>query len=264
VALALFRQKAKPQLNDEEKRMELTEHLAELRSRIIRTILYVTAGASICYFYFKPIYAFLFYPMQRAIEGRADWKIVFTHFPQAFFVVLQISIVAGLIVVAPLVTYEMWAFLAPALTREEKKPLRYVAPLSVALFMGGVALAYWVAQFAIQWFVGYVSWFPNGVLYQDPKAYVMFILKAMGIFGLVFQLPIVLMFLAWIGILRSEGMKKSWRTAVVGISVVGLFLTPSNDAFTMLMMIIPVIGLYLGSIWLVQVIERSREKRMQA
>lgn len=247
---------------EDEKRMELTEHLGELRSRIVRIILYMAVSATGCYYLFKPIYAFLFRPMEHAMRHhKADWKIVFIHFPQAFLVVLQVSLVAGLIVVAPLVIVELYGFISPALTREEKKPLRYVAPLSVVLFAAGVALAYWVAQFAIEWFVGYVDLFPNGVLYQDPKAYVMFMLKMMGVFGLVFQLPVALMFLAWVGLLRSEGMKKSWRTAVVGISIVGLIVTPSNDMFTMLVMIIPVIFLYLGSIWLVALIERKRDRR---
>jgi len=245
---------------DEEKRLELTEHLAELRARIIRSIVYVAIGATICYFYFEPIYGFLFRPMSKALTGHVEWRIVFNHFTQPFFVVLQVSIVAGLIIMAPLVTAEAWGFIAPALTREEKKPLRWIAPFSVLLFCGGVVLAYWVARFAISWFVGYVSWFPHGVLYQDPKSYVLFMLKMMAAFGVVFQLPVVLMFLAWVGILKSESMKKSWRTAVVGISVVGLFVTPSNDAFTMLMMIIPVIGLYIGSIWLVQIVEKKRAK----
>jgi len=249
--------------HDDEKRMELTEHLGELRARLIRSLLYITAGATVCYFYFQPIYRFLFRPMAVAMQGRVDWKIVFPHFTQAFFVVLQVAIVAGLIVVAPLVTMELWGFISPALTREEKKPLRYLVPFSILLFTGGVVLAYWVAQFGIRWFVSYVDWFPNGVLYQDPKAYVMFILKMMAIFGLVFQMPIVLMFLAWVGILRSSTMKRSWRAAVVGISVLGLFITPTNDPFTMLVLITPLIALYLGSIWLVRIIERRRERRMR-
>src|SRR5262249_12365845 len=152
--------------------------------------------------------------------------IMFDHFTKPFFVVLQISIVSGFILAAPFVIGEMWGFIAPALTREEKKPLRYAAPLSVVLFAAGVALGYWVAQFAITWFLSYLAWFPRAVLYQDPKAYVLFMLKMMAAFGIVFQLPVVLMFLAWIGILKSETMKKSWRHAVVGISVIGLFVTP--------------------------------------
>ena len=83
----------------------------------------------------------------------------------------------------------------------------------------------------------------------------------MAVFGLVFQLPVFLSFLAWVGILKSSGMKKTWRHAIVGISVVGLVITPSNDLFTMAIMIVPVILLYLGSIWLVQLIERKRARR---
>lgn len=250
------------ELSSDEKKMELTEHLGELRARIMRIALYLALSGTICYYFFKPIYAFLFQPMQRAMQGHGEWKIVFTHFPEAFFAVLKLSAVAGLVLVLPFVTLEIYGFVAPALTKEEKKPLRVAVPMSVVLFALGVSLAYWTAQFAIKWFVSYVDLFPNGVLYQDPEKYIMFMLKMMAIFGAVFQLPVLLMFLAWVGLLRSAGMKKSWRTAVVGISVVGLFVTPSNDVFTMLVMIIPVIFLYLGSIWLVQIVERKRDKRL--
>ncbi len=246
---------------DDEKRLELTEHLGELRSRILRSLLYVTLGGVVSYYLFSPIYKFLFRPMTAALHGHKDWRIVFTHIPDAFFVVLEISIVSGFIMAAPLVIMEAWGFIGPALTREEKKPVRYLAPLSALLFVAGVALAYWVAKYAFGWFLGYVDLFPNAVLYQDPKAYVIFMLKMMGIFGLVFQLPVALAFLAWIGILRSAVMKRSWRHAVMGISVVGLIVTPSNDFFTMAVMIIPVIFLYLASIWLVQFIERKRWPR---
>ena len=130
--------------------------------------------------------------------------------------------------------------------------------MSVVLFLAGVTLAYWVSTYAIDWFVGYIALFPNSILLQDPQPYVMFMLKMMGVFGLVFQLPVLLMFLAWVGILTSKGMKKTWRHAIVGISVVGLIVTPSNDVFTMLVMIIPVILLYLGSIGLGAFIEKRR------
>lgn len=249
-------------MQDDEKRLELTEHLAELRSRIMRCIFYVCAGGVVAYIYFPRIYGFLFRPMYKAMEGtKQEWKIVFEHFTQPFMVVLQLSLVAGLILTLPFVILEVWGFIAPALTREEKKPVRYLAPLSIVLFFAGVALAYWVSRFAIRWFVGYVSYFPNAVLYQEPKGYVMFMLKMMAVFGLVFQLPVLLSFLAWIGILKSAAMKRTWRHAIIGISVVGLIITPSNDFFSMFMMIFPVILLYLGSIWLVQLIETKRARQ---
>jgi sec-independent protein translocase protein TatC len=108
----------------------------------------------------------------------------------------------------------------------------------------------------MNWFLSYVSLFKGAVLFQNPRVYVIFMLKLMGAFGLVFQLPVVLMFLAWVGLLKSATMKRSWRHAVVGISVIGMIVTPSNDAFTMLIMVIPVVFLYVGSIGLVQLMER--------
>ncbi|MCC6728793.1 MAG: twin-arginine translocase subunit TatC [Chthonomonadales bacterium] len=246
----------------DEKRMELTEHLGELRTRIVRCLLYLAVSAAACYLLFQPIYGFLFRPMAEAlVESKTTWTIAFPNFTEAFFVVLQISVIAGAIVVSPLITMEMWGFIAPALTPRERRPLRFVAPLSVVLFVSGAVLSYWLASFAIDWFLGYLRMFPGGaVLYQNPRTYVLFILKLMGAFGLVFQLPVVLMFLAWAGILQSQSMVRSWRYAIVGISLLGAVVTPSNDAFTMVMMTIPVIVLYVGSIWLVRLIERRRER----
>lgn len=275
---------------EDDKRMELTEHLGELRSRIMRCILYIATGSTISYYIFKPLYHFLFRPMEEAMHSHAaditlqqqlsqahftpeqvklltkllggatgpKWQIAFTNFADAFFVVLKICIVAGIIMSLPLILMEVYGFIAPALTRQEKKPLRYVAPLSIILFAAGVVLAYWVSSLAIGWFGEYIDLFPRSVLIQDPQKYVMFMLKMMGIFGLVFQLPIALMFLAWVGILRSAAMKRTWRHAIVVISIVGLVVTPSNDVFTMMVMIVPVILLYIGSIWLVQFVEKKR------
>jgi sec-independent protein translocase protein TatC len=262
-AVAVARERDRTtKLTDDEKRMELTEHLGELRSRIMRSILYLIAGGSVCYFLFSPIYGLLFDPMRRALNSsKIEWRIVFPHFTAPFFVVLQVSIVAGAILTAPLIMMELWGFLSPALTREEKRPIRWAAPMSVILFLSGVVLAYWVARLAINWFLSYVAWFPKGaVIYQDPKTYVIFMLKLMAAFGGIFQLPVVLVFLAWIGILKAEVMRKGWRHAVVGISVIGLFITPSNDPFAMIVMIVPVIILYMGSIWLVAMVERRRER----
>jgi sec-independent protein translocase protein TatC len=265
VAVASHTEKARMRKDDphaDDKRMELTEHLGELRSRIMRIILYAVIGTIVSYYKFKPIFNFLNEPFLRGLKN-SPVKVVwaFTDVMTAFFVVLQISVVAGIILTAPLIILEIYGFIAPALTRQEKRPLLYVAPLSVVLFAGGVALAYWVAPLAVSWFIDYVALFgPNTVLNQDPQKWVLFMLKMMGIFGAVFQLPIMLMFLAWIGILRSAGMKRTWRHAIVAISVLGLIVTPTNDWFTMLAMIIPVILLYLGSIFLVQLIERKRER----
>jgi sec-independent protein translocase protein TatC len=231
----------------------------------MRIIVYALAGAIISYYKFEAVFHFLNAPFLRGLK-HTTVKVVpaFVDVMTAFFVVLQISFVAGLIIMAPLIILEVYGFIAPALTRQEKRPLLYVAPMSIVLFAAGVALAYWVAPLAVNWFVDYIRLFgPTAVLNQDPQKWVLFMLKMMGIFGAVFQLPVLLMFLAWIGLLKSAGMKRTWRHAIVGISVVGLVVTPTNDWFTMLAMIIPVIILYIGSIWLVQLIERKRERELR-
>lgn len=276
---------------EDDKRMELTEHLSELRSRIMRCILYIAVFGTLSYYLFHPMFSFISAPMEKALaihnsapldtgkwlkagftlpqaelierefrHSTTEWRFVFRHFTDGFFIVFKICLVAGLIFSLPLIIMEVYGFIAPALTRAEKRPLRYVVPFSVVLFFAGVTLAYWVSRFAIEWFVGYVPLFPNSMLLQDPEPFIMFMLKMMGIFGLVFQLPVLLMFLAWVGILTSKAMKKTWRHAIVGISVVGVFITPSNDLFTMLVMIVPVMILYVGSIWLVALIEKKRAK----
>lgn len=257
--------RARRKPKDPERRMELTEHLAELRSRIIRSILYVIGGAVVAYLLFDRIYGFVSAPLFRAAgELKMSIQLRFDHFTEPFMLVLQICIVAGLIMVSPLVLAEAWGFVGPALKPHEKRPLKWIFPFSVVLFFSGCALAYWVSTFAINWFLGYVEWFRGAVLLQNPKQFAVFMLKIMAIFGAVFQLPIFLMFLAWVGILNSRIMRATWRHAVVAISVLGLFITPSNDALTMLMMIVPVCALYFGSIVLVMIIERRRGKRQAA
>lgn len=242
---------------DPERRMELVEHLAELRTRIMRIGLWIILGGCIGYYKFQFIYNFIFAPMQAASPGKPI-QLRFDTFTAPFFVTLEISVVAGAILMAPFVMMEFIGFFGPALTPEEKRPLRLLAPMSMVLFFSGVSLAYWVSKYAINWFLGFIDLFPNGILMQDPRAYVVFMLKMMGIFGVVFQLPVVLAFLAWIGLLRADGMRRTWRTAVVVISIVGLIITPSNDIPTMMMMTLPVVLLYLGSIWMVALIERKR------
>ncbi len=141
-------------LPEDDKRMELTEHLGELRSRIVRCILYIVAGGTACYYLFTPIYNVLSAPMAKALamHNRAplvldkylkvgftapqaeilaklerpatEWRFVIHHFPDAFFIVFKICIVAGFIASLPLIMMELYGFISPALTREEKRPLR--------------------------------------------------------------------------------------------------------------------------------------------
>lgn len=240
-----------PEDNPDDHKAELTEHLAELRTRIIRSALYCGGGMVIAWY--APVYALIARPIHWALGKSA--KFVFTNFTEPFFLQLQVAMVAGLVIAIPFVMTELWGFIAPGLTRNERRAVRFVAPFSVLLFIFGVTCAYVVLPMAIRWFLGYMAAVPDAVLYQNPFHYITFTVKMMLAFGLVFQLPVVLMFLGKAGIISSAMMIKYWRQITVGLFTGAMVVAPSNDIFTMLALAIPLTLLFLGSIWLVKRIE---------
>ena len=237
----------------DDKKAELTEHLTELRARIVRTVLYIVVGTIAAWFAYDWMFALLVRPMSGVMGITGGFQVL--SFPEPFIVRLQICVVAGLIVVSPFVSYEIWAFIAPGLTDSERRPIRWIAPLAVVLFWSGVLLCYAILPAAFKWFASYV---PKGVdLRPTLQTAVLFSLKMLFMFGVTFELPIVLMLLAKIGIVDSRMLWTNWRIAMVGVSVLAAVATPSNDAFTMMMMAVPVALLYFFSIFLVKIVEGS-------
>jgi len=299
----------------EDKRMELTEHLAELRTRLMRSIFYLIVGTIIAYQFFSPIYDAMYQPLKREItrlnairgvraarerahQAGLPWDPlnlpaphnpptgddivvlqktmvwmqlhpsninqlsgdVFKGFTEPFMVKLKLSMIFGLILVTPFVMKELALFVLPALTPQERKPLRTLFPLSVFLLICGITVAYITLFFAMGWFLSYLDEFPTGAtLLQDPNDYIMFFVKMMAAFGIAFQLPVVLVTMAYAGLVTSQGLSKQWRWGVV-IAALGGLLTPSNDLISMALMSIPLLLLYFGSIVLVKQVERTKAR----
>lgn len=246
----------------EDREMELWEHLSELRSRIFRALMYLAVGAIVCWFLYPSLKKLLEAPLAPLIN-KYHIVMAFRHITGPFMLQLQVSVIAGLILALPLLTLELWGFVAPGLTPAERKGFYFVVPLSLFFFFLGVATAYFILPSAFGYFAGFLYQSP-GVrteLIQDPVLYWTFVMKMILAFGIVFQLPVVLMFLAWIGLVNTRMMKQNWRYAIVGCSVVGAVATPSNDAPSMIMMVVPLIILYFASIWLVGIVERLRAKK---
>jgi sec-independent protein translocase protein TatC len=240
-----------------DREMELWEHLSELRSRIIRSLIYIVVGMLLCWLFYDELFAFLSAPL-KAVHKLQGVKFLWLSITEPFMVQMQISLVGGLILAIPLITTELWGFVAPGLTAEEKKGFHLVVPLSVMFFLLGVTCAYLILPSAFSWFAGFIT--ADAILNQSPVKYITFVVKMLLAFGIVFQLPVVLMFLAWVGIVTSDMLKQNWRSAIVMTSIVAAVATPSNDAFTMVMMAIPLAILYFASIWLVKVVERMRAR----
>lgn len=248
----------------DDNKAELTEHLAELRTRIIRACGYCAIGMMIMYAFYGPIYGFLAKPITSALASHPanqtfNGALVFNNFAEAFFLRLQISAVGGLIIAVPLIVMELWGFIAPGLTRNERKAITLVAPMSVFLFFLGVGCAFAVTPMAIRWFLSYIADVPGAILLQNPLTYIVFIVKMMLAFGLVFQLPVILMFLGKVGIINSAMMIKYWRQITVVLFTMAMVVAPSNDPGTMLMLAVPLTILFLASINLVKLVEPKKK-----
>lgn len=245
-------------IKDPERRAELVEHLAELRSRLIRIIIYAVAGAILAWVFYDRLFDFIMAPLQVVLKER-ETKLLLTSIQEAFVIQMQVSIVAGIVVAAPFIVIELWGFVSPGLTAEEKRPLRWIAPLSVFLFACGASLCYLILPMGFKWFASYVP--ASASLQPRIQESILFTLKMMLAFGIVFELPVFLMLLAKVGLVNSRMLRDNWRYAMVLVSIVAAVATPSNDALTMLMMAVPVAMLYFVSIALVRIIEGKPKKQ---
>ena len=228
------------------------DHLGELRGRLLRSIVAVVVGMLVAWVFFDQLYALLLRPAIDVLS-KTGMKFLQTTFVQGFTLRMQVSLIGGLILAAPFWTAELWLFIAPGLTKQERKALFFVAPLSIALFALGVFLCFIAMPRALDWFVSLAP--PNTELRPDVARTLVFFVQMYLAFGLMFELPIVMMFLAKIGLINTRLMIRFWREATVAIAVLAAVMTPSNDAFTMLMMAVPMVALYFLSISLVRMVE---------
>ncbi len=235
-----------------EKELELLDHLAELRARLVRSFVYIGLGMVVAWIYFDLLYSLLLDPAIHAVN-KLGTKFLMTSFVQGFTLRFQVCLVGGLVLAIPLLTMELWGFISPGLTRQERKAMYLVAPLSVVLFAFGVGLSYIAMPRALDWFVSMAP--PNSELRPDISRTLVFFVQMYLAFGLMFELPVVLMFFGKIGLINTRLMLRFWREAAVGIAFVAAVITPSNDAFTMLMMAVPMVVLYFLSIFLVKWVE---------
>ena len=238
-----------------EKRAELVDHLAELRTRLMRVALYVVVGAVVAWFLYEPfIYKWLTRPMYPILAAQ-NTKFMFTSIMQPFMLRMQVCTIAGLILVLPLVTIEVWGFIAPGLRNNERKPLKWVIPLSIVLFVAGVALAYTILPWGFRWFSHYIP--ANAEIRPSVPDTMKFVMLMLLAFGVVFELPVFLMLLAQVGVIDSKMLKTNWRYWVIGISVAAAIICPSNDVMSMMAMAVPLLILYAASIQLVKFVEKK-------
>jgi sec-independent protein translocase protein TatC len=242
----------------EEFRLPLGEHLEELRQRLIRIVIFLLAGSVIGWFLQPMVYGHLSDLARELMPANVPYREAFRNVTEPFMLKLKLSVYIGLVLFFPFCVLQLWGFVAPGLTPAERKPFRIVAPLSVLFFALGAYFCYMILPSAFGWFVSYLSEFPEVEIIQEPGTLAFFIMKMGLAFGVAFQLPLVVFFLAKVGVLAPSTISSYWRQATVVIFLGSAFLTPSADIFSMLMMAVPMTVLFFGSILAVKLTNRKR------
>ena len=228
----------------EDEERPFVEHLEELRHRIIVSLVAIGIGTAISYAFVSKLIAILMWPLEGLVK-----ELVFLNPVEAFMAQLKVSIASGAILSFPVWGYEFWAFVAPGLKKEERKYISRFFWASVFLFLMGTIFWYLlVSHLALRvlLLIGGTSLRPM-LRVGDYLSFMSWMTLA---FGIVFELPLILIFLTKAGITSVKGLRKKRKYAILGIFLAAAVITPTQDAVTMSLMAIPLILLYEASIWL--------------
>jgi sec-independent protein translocase protein TatC len=240
----------------EESPMPLTAHLEELKTRLIRVLIVVGIGFGVCYLFKDWSFRVITKPLVDAMPAQST--MIFTGLPEAFFIHMKIAFFASLLLTAPYTLFEIWRFVSPGLYKNEKK---YVLPFlffSSLLFASGVLFGYYIAlPPAFEFFVSFSTDFLKPMI--SFKEYLSLTLKFLLAFGLCFEMPVFMFFLAKLGIVDAKMLSKQRRYAILIIFIAAAILTPSPDALSQILMAIPLMFLYEVSIVVVK-FARSKKK----
>lgn len=237
----------------EEFRLSLVEHLDELRIRLIRSLVAIVISATIAWFAVDPLYAAMTEHIRTLLPKGLEYQEVFRSITEPFFLKVKLSIYFGMILALPISVSQLWGFIKPGLRPHEQRPFRMIGPLSIFLFLLGCYFCWLILPPTINWFGEFVQGsFKDTAVLQEAGTLIFFVLNMMLGFGLGFQLPLVVFFLAHIGLLPPEALNKYWRQAMVVIFIVSALITPSPDPISMLMMALPLTGLFVISVYAVK------------
>jgi len=249
-------------------RMPLLDHLVELRNRLMWSAAAIIVAFLVCYQFKETIYRFLAYPLAKLLEGQTGRQMIFTGLTEAFFTYVKVSFWAACCIAFPVIAVQVWKFVAPGLYKNEKRAFLPYLCATPILFIMGASLAYFVViPYAFRFFLSFET--PGGPdmlpIVAEPKVneYLSLVMTLLLAFGVAFQLPVLLTLMARAGIITSQGLISKWRYAVVGMFGVAAVLTPP-DVVSQTSLAVPLILLYVLSIFSCRYVEKQRAKREAA
>jgi sec-independent protein translocase protein TatC len=225
-------------------KMPFLGHLEELRKRLVIIAISIGVGFGICYIFSKQLFSILIMPLTKVLP--ADSNLIFTSLPEMFIAYIKVALIAGLLLAIPVIFYELWMFLAPALYQKEKKYFIPFVVFSSILFVSGSLFGYFIVfPYGFNFFISFAT--EDIKALPSVKQYFAFAIRLLLAFGLVFEMPVVVFFLTKIGLINPEAMKRFRKFAILCSFILSAILTPP-DVATQIMMALPLILLYEVSI----------------
>ena len=242
-------------------RQPLLAHMIELRKRLIYSLLSVIVGFTISYFFAPEIYGFLVRPLANATQGDTH-RLIYTGLTEAFLTYVKLALWMGCFLAFPMIATQIWMFVAPGLYKEERRAFLPFLIATPVFFLTGAAVAYYVV-FPLAWkfFLSFELPPTNGALPLQLEArvseYLSLSMTVIFAFGMAFELPVILVLLARVGILSSTQLAQFRRYAIVLIFIVAAIITPP-DVVSQLSLAVPMVMLYELAIWGARWVEKKK------
>ena len=263
--IGLFRGAPKKHIGDDG-RMALADHLRELRARLLKVALLLVVGITIAWFFYDELFTLLYDPYaqaERILEAEGvDSKGVIGGIGNPLLLRLKICALAAVVASSPVWLYQIWAFIVPGLHANEKRWTKLFAVVAGPLFMAGVGVAYYVLPKGIEVLIG----FTPGTLQSlvEFGDYFRFLTRMMLVFGVAFEIPLFVVLLNLAGVLSGKALGTYRPWIIVGTFVFAAVATPSTDPFSMVMLAVPMVLLFVVSEVIARTVDRRRAKRAAA
>lgn len=239
--------------------MGFLEHLDELRRSLIRALVAAFVGMLACYAFAERLFDWLMLPLFNALPEKST--MIYTAPHEAFFTYIKVAFVAGIFLTSPYIFYQIWLFIRPGLYAHERKYIMPISFFSALLFVVGSLFGYFIVfPFAYKFFMSFTDIFISPMI--TMKEGFSFALRLLIAFGIVFELPLVIFFLARLGLVTPSGLRKKRKYAILCGFLLSALLTPP-DIFTQTFMAGPLILLYELGIWIAVFVGKKREQEIK-